>query len=225
MCGRRNPGQSAATLNLTGLVHRLEVERLAASKALVDNEEAQQRFDELLWPHLAVVLRTAQILCGGNVPEAEDLTQDTMLKAFRAIDRFEPGTDAKAWLLTILRHCRIDRLRSDATTPRQVSLEQLAQEPADRKSGDTTNADVVREDPQVVLEQFSDRQMIEALQHLPEEIRWTLLLVDVEEMDHADAARVLDVPVGTIKSRAHRGRGMLKQVLLPLAKEQRIVKG
>jgi RNA polymerase sigma-70 factor (ECF subfamily) len=65
--------------------------------------------------------------------------------------------------------------------------------------------------------------LIDALRQLPDEIRWTLLLVDVEGMDHADAARVLDVPVGTIKSRAHRGRTMLREALTPLAKELRMI--
>jgi RNA polymerase sigma-70 factor (ECF subfamily) len=65
--------------------------------------------------------------------------------------------------------------------------------------------------------------MIRALQRLPEEIRWTLLLVDVEGMDHADAAAVLGVPVGTVKSRAHRGRAMLREALLPMARDLRLI--
>jgi len=67
--------------------------------------------------------------------------------------------------------------------------------------------------------------MIDALQRLPEEIRWTLLLVDVEGVDQADAAELLDVPVGTIKSRAHRGRAMLRDRLAPLARERGLLKG
>jgi RNA polymerase sigma-70 factor (ECF subfamily) len=75
------------------------------------------------------------------------------------------------------------------------------------------------------LNEFSDAEVIKALQHLPEEIRWTLLLVTVEEMDQADAAGVLGVPVGTVKSRLHRGRMMLRQALLPLARDRRVVRG
>ncbi len=71
---------------------------------------------------------------------------------------------------------------------------------------------------------FTDAQVIEALWALPEEIRWTLLLVDVEQLDVREAAEVLEVPVGTIKSRSHRGRRMLRERLLPLAREMRIVK-
>jgi RNA polymerase sigma-70 factor (ECF subfamily) len=79
------------------------------------------------------------------------------------------------------------------------------------------------DDPHALLQRFSDRHMIQALQCLPEEIRWTLLLVDVEGIDHAEAAAILGVPVGTVKSRAHRGRRMLREALLPLAKELRLI--
>ena len=80
------------------------------------SDSANQRFHDLLWPHLAAVLRLAQILCG-DANEAEDLAQETMLKAFRSLNQFQPGTDAKKWITTILRNARIDRLhlRADET--------------------------------------------------------------------------------------------------------------
>jgi len=74
------------------------------------------------------------------------------------------------------------------------------------------------------LNAFSDADVIDGLQGIAEELRWTLLLVDVEGMDHRDAAEVLGVPVGTIKSRVHRARAMLRQVLLPLARQRRLVR-
>ena len=72
----------------------------------MDSEAARRRFYEVLWPVMPVVLRTAHILCGGRSADADDLAQETMLKAYRAIEQFRPGTDARAWLLTILRHAR-----------------------------------------------------------------------------------------------------------------------
>lgn len=190
----------------------------------MDSEQAQKRFYDLLWPHRSAVLRTALILCGGNAAEADDLAQETMLKGFRSIDQFEPGTNATAWLCKILRNVRIDRLRSSSGSHVGLSLEDLHEEPADRiATHSSADQQAVRNDPQVVLEQFSDRQVIEALQKLPEDIRWTIFLVDVEGMDHQEAAQVLDVPVGTIKSRTHRGRTMLRQALLSLAQQHRIL--
>ena len=190
----------------------------------MDSEQAHRRFYQWLWPQLGVVLRTAVILCGGDEAEAEDLAQETMLKAFRGIDRFTPGTDARAWLLAILRNAAVDRVRAATASAGEVSLEAMGVEPADESATVEANDAVSVEDPQSVLERFSDREVIRALGRLPEEIRWTLLLVDVEGMDQKDAAAVLGVPVGTIKSRAHRGRAMLREALRPMARRERIVR-
>ncbi len=172
----------------------------------MNDTEARERFERLIWPHLPSVLRTALILTH-NQAEAEDLAQETMLKAFRGIAGFRDGTDARAWLMTILRNTRIDRLRS-AGRFEAMSLDQVG----DIKDG-SDEPDGAWQEPQDILERLADQDLIEALQDLPEEIRWALLLVDVEGMGHQDAARLLDVPVGTIKSRAHRGRAMLRQAL------------
>jgi len=173
---------------------------------------------------MPVVLRTAHLLCGRGSADAEDLAQETMLKAYRSIDQFQPGTDARAWLLTILRHTRIDRLRAAHSTAGTVSLEDLAQDPPGRPDAAEMDRQAAADNPEAVLAEFSDAEMIHALARLPEEIRWTLMLVDVEGMDHSEAAEVLDVPVGSVKSRAHRGRMMLRDALLPLAKQARIVR-
>lgn len=170
-----------------------------------------------VWPYLPAILRAAQFLTR-NVAQAEDLAQETMLKAFRSIDRFKPGTDMKAWLMTILRNTRIDALRT-ARRPATLSLDDVddVAEPAAPPNQQAW------QHPEEVLQAFSDEQVISALKRLPEDIRWTLMLVDVEQLDHSEAAMVLDVPLGTIKSRAHRGRAMLRQLLDPLARELRLV--
>lgn len=181
--------------------------------------EATKRFYELVWPNRALVLRMAHILLSSEA-EAEDLAQETMIKAFRFIERFKDGTDIKAWLVTILRNARIDLIRSKQSSGGIVSLEQLDVEPAEHRTKGENDS---WEKPEDVLEAISDQQIIAALKQLPEEIRWTLLLVDVEAMDHADAARILDVPVGTVKSRTHRGRAMLRTALAPLARDFRLI--
>jgi RNA polymerase sigma-70 factor (ECF subfamily) len=185
--------------------------------------DAQSRFDALVWPHAAAVLRTARFLCH-DPAEADDVAQETLVKAFRALDTFRPGTDVKAWLMTILRNTRIDRMRSRGARGRDVSLDAMPFEPASDEGGPAgVDGHPAWDDPHALLQRFSDRHMIQALQCLPEEIRWTLLLVDVEGIDHAEAAAILGVPVGTVKSRAHRGRRMLREALLPLAKELRLI--
>ena len=182
--------------------------------------DATQRFYAEVWPHAAAVLRTAQYLTHDDA-DAQDLAQEVMLKAFHHLDQLREGSDAKAWLITILRRTRIDRIRASAAHSRDVSLQDLPAEPA---ADEVATTDDVWSDPEALLQEFSDRQVIDALKKLPEEIRWTLLLVDVEGIDQAEAAAILEVPVGTIKSRAHRGRAMLRDLLAPLARELRMIR-
>jgi RNA polymerase sigma-70 factor, ECF subfamily len=146
--------------------------------------------------------------------QANDLVQETMLKALRSFDAMERVNDVRAWLLTIQRRAFIDRYRADQSRDDGLSLDSLdADSLAEQPGGEPEETEVRWSDPQSLLERFEDAQIIEALRSLPMNIRWTLMLVDVEQLDHAQAAEVLGVPVGTVKSRAHRGRAMLRQTL------------
>ncbi|NOG53135.1 MAG: sigma-70 family RNA polymerase sigma factor [Planctomycetes bacterium] len=173
-----------------------------------------RRFRQLAWPMLPLVVRTAQCLTR-QADRAEDLAQETMIKAMRAIDTFQDGTDMKAWLLTILRRVHIDHLRSQRNRPAQVSLSRI--ELSDDSDDARGEFDEHWEHPEELMSRFQNEQVIEALHSLPDAIRWTLLLVDVEQLDVSSAAAVLEVPDGTIKSRAHRGRAMLRDRLYALA--------
>ena len=188
----------------------------------LEASDATDWFYKVVWPQRAVVLRAATIQ-SGNVADAEDLAQETLLKAFRAMQTYREESGIKAWLLTILRNTRIDRLRARAAA-NHLSLEELPGEPAVPDSAGKMEDDAVWDHPQELLNAFSDQNVIEAMNTLTEELRWTLLLVDVEGMDHSEAASVLDVPVGTIKSRVHRGRALLRQALLPVARERRLIR-
>ncbi len=173
-----------------------------------------ERFRRHCLPHLPALLRTAHCLVA-SIADAEDLVQDTMLKALEAIRMFKEGTDAKAWLMTILRRTFIDRLRARRRRPVTTThdsrlLDEITCLPQD-------SAAIWPCAPDALMERFSDRQIIAALQSLPQAIRWTLLLVDVEGLGQEETARVLQVPVGTVKSRAHRGRLMLRDSLLGTA--------
>jgi RNA polymerase sigma-70 factor (ECF subfamily) len=189
----------------------------------LEHADATERFYQWVWPHRATITRAAQIQTG-NAAEADDLAQETLLKAFRSIDRFVPGTNARSWLLAIMRNARIDSLRRSANAAGQVSLDGAVVEVAASTASPSRESDEAARDVEQLLSAFSDAQVIEALQQVSEELRWTLLLVDVEEMDHKEAAEILGVPVGTVKSRVHRGRAMLRETLLPLARDRRLVR-
>lgn len=170
------------------------------------------RFKRLAWPLMPVVVRTAQCLTR-NAEQADDLAQETMIKAMRAMESFQSGSNMKAWLLTILRRTHIDWLRVSQNRPLQLSLNEGGvdlEDPADVIAGEF---DDQWDEPEELMARFEDEEVVSALQDIPDDIRWTLLLVDVEQMEHAAAATTLDVAVGTIKSRTHRGRAMLRDRL------------
>ena len=182
----------------------------------MDRDRATEAFYESIWPHRADVLRFARFLTR-DVTLADDVAQEALLKAFKAVDALEQGANVRSWLLKIVRNTWLDRVRHEAHR-RESSLEQLAIEPAADEEVSTWNGQ--GEDLGQLLEAFSDAQVIEALLELPEEMRWTLLLVDVEGLSLAEAAEIMDVPEGTVKSRCHRGRSLLRSLLLPLARER-----
>lgn len=170
------------------------------------------RFKRLAWPLMPVVVRTAQCLTR-NAEQADDLAQETMIKAMRAIDSYQSGSNMKAWLLTILRRTHIDWLRVSRNRPLQLSLDEGGVDVEDERNLTAGQFDEHWEEPEDLMGRFEDEVVIEAMQEIPEDIRWTLLLVDVEQMEHAEAANTLDVAVGTVKSRTHRGRAMLRDRL------------
>jgi RNA polymerase sigma-70 factor (ECF subfamily) len=182
-------------------------------------EPSTERFYALVWPQLPLLVRVARALVR-NESDADDLVQETMLKAHRSLESFRAGTNIKAWLVAIVRN---DRLRAGRRERANVSLDSLDDAPESLAAVDA-GSERDWENPEEILEAFSDAEVIDALGKLPEEIRWTLLLVDVEGMDHRDAAGALQVPVGTIKSRTHRGRVMLREMLAPVARDRRLIR-
>ncbi len=137
-----------------------------------------------------------------RVPQdAEDLVQDTYLKAFRAAAQFEPGTNLKAWLFTILHNTFRNMRRHDGRSPIEVNSETVEQA-ADRAGEDRT--------PEQLLTRAAlDRELQAALDTLPEAFRQAVWLRDVEEFSYAEIAKIMDVPIGTVMSRISRGRRML----------------
>ncbi len=171
-------------------------------------DEASRRFYLYVWPLRATVLRTARFLMR-DVSAADDLAQESMLKAYRAIESLDTTSSAKGWLMAILRNTRIDMLRRASHEAGQIGLDELNGELPDHR------AVVTPQDFRLAasIEEIGDDELVTALKKLPDEIRMAVLLVDVEEFDYAEAASVMEIPVGTAKSRVFRGRAMLRESL------------
>lgn len=178
-----------------------------------------ERFKRLAWPLMPIVLRTAQCLTR-RTDQAEDLAQETMVKAMRAMDSYQNNTNVRAWLLTILRRSHIDRMRAQHARPTELPLDEAKTAWLADESEPAGYFDDQWDQPEALMNRFEDQVVIEAMRNLPEGLRWTLLLVDVERMEQTDAAAVLGVAVGTIKSRTHRGRAMLRDQLYQFAAQR-----
>ena len=153
-------------------------------------------FEAEAMPHLKRLYGTAYRMTR-NAADAEDLVQETFLRAYRAFDRYTPGTNIKAWLYTILYRARTDGLRRRRTAPETVEL---------------TDDGPAVPPPQDALASGGE-EIARALERLPESFRTAVLLRDIEELSYAEIAVVMDVPLGTVMSRIHRGRALLRAVL------------
>ena len=146
-----------------------------------------------------------------NRADAEDLVQDTMVRALRFQDRFEPGTNLRAWLYTILHNTWRNRIRDTAREATDVDSDRI-EELAATAGGPAATADgpaEVETPERVLLRATMDADLKDALDELPEAFRQAVWLRDVEEFSYAEIARMLDVPIGTVMSRISRGRRQL----------------
>jgi RNA polymerase sigma-70 factor (ECF subfamily) len=144
--------------------------------------------------------------------EAEDLMQETYARAFRSWQSYTPGTNLRAWLLRILTNLNIDRGRRAQRTPDQQPLEEGDYFLYNRIEAATGETEEER-----VLARLSQDNVAEALSAVPHDFRDVVVLVDIGDFSYADAAQILDIPIGTVMSRLHRGRRILKKELADVA--------
>ena len=159
-------------------------------------------FEEMVTSHLDPLYRTALRLTG-RPQDAEDLVQETYLRAWRSLHTYRPGTNPKAWLFRILHNAHIDRYRASTRTVQTVD-EMEGQDPAF----------VVHETPEsVVLSGVMDAEIRQALMALPEVFRSCLILADLEGFSYQEIADILGIPRGTVMSRLFRGRRAMRRAL------------
>jgi RNA polymerase sigma-70 factor, ECF subfamily len=195
-----------------GTVDRVDVEPEEAQRLATEARD-RVRFEEDALALSDQVYRVARHLARDD---ADELMQETYARAFRSWRSFQPGTNMRAWLLRILTNINIDRGRRQQRAPQTQPLEANDYFLYDRLA---ENGDGVSDEDRVV-ERLSQDDIVAALSAVPHDFRDVLVLVDLGDFSYADAAQILDIPVGTVMSRLHRGRRILKRELAESALEE-----
>ena len=173
----------------------------------------QAVFSDLAMEYMPA-LYTAALRMTRNPADAEDLVQETYLKAYRAFASFELGTNLKAWLYRILTNTYINPYRAKKRRPEIADVEDIEDLYLYRRlSGDQATG-LGRSAEEEALERFTDTDVKEAIESLPDTFRMAVLLADVEGFSYKEIAEITDVPIGTVMSRIHRGRKALQKALV-----------
>jgi RNA polymerase sigma-70 factor, ECF subfamily len=158
-----------------------------------------------------------------NPADAEDLVQETYLRAYRGFGGFEEGTNLKAWLYRILTNTYINTYRAKKRRPEESDLDDVEDLYLYRRLGSFQLASLGRSAEEDLLETYTDDEVKSAIESLPEQFRMAVLLADVEGFSYKEIAEILDIPIGTVMSRLHRGRKGLQKKLWEFAVERGLV--
>lgn len=196
------------------------VEEPAVEEQPAQAQPRSEDFEKLILEHVDMLYAVALRLTR-NSADAEDLTQNTLVKALRFHDKFKQGTYIKAWLLTILRNTFINEYRRKTRRPAFVEL--TGAEPAPTPAIDPTfQVEVKRGDSPDMLE-LLDEEVRDAIQSLPDDFRLAVIMADLQDKSYKEIADVMNCPLGTVMSRLYRGRKLLRDKLEEYARERRLV--
>ena len=168
-------------------------------------------------------LYSAALRMTRNPADAEDLVQETYLKAYRGFGSFEQGTNLKAWLYRILTNTFINRYRAAKRRPDETDLDDVEDFYLYRRLGGLEEARAGRSAEDELMDMFSEAEVKAAVDALPEQFRMAVLLADVEGFSYKEIASILDIPIGTVMSRLHRGRKNLQKALYEFATTQGLI--
>ena len=155
--------------------------------------------------------------------DAEDLVQETYLRAYRGFGGFEQGTNLKAWLYRILTNTYINQYRKKQRRPDETDLDDVEDLYLYRRLGGLAGATAGRSAEDELFDQVTDSTIKDALEALPDQFRVAVLLADVEGFSYKEIAEILDIPIGTVMSRLHRGRKGLQKQLYEFGRERNLI--
>ncbi len=179
-----------------------------------DKKRYEKIFEEEFLPQADALLTFAYHLTY-NEEDANDLLQETYLKAYRFIDKYHEGTNAKAWLFKILKNAFINQYRRKSKQPTQVDYEEVS---SYQDGEDDTNLAGYADLREEMFQGMMGDEVTNAINALPVDFRVVILLCDVEDFTYEEISKILDIPIGTVRSRLHRARNMLKEKLKEYAK-------
>lgn len=190
---------------------------VSVEEKIIPEAKSKEIFEKEFMPHMDAMYNFALKLTTDE-DDAQDLVQDTCVKAFRFIGSFEPGTYAKAWLFRILKNNFINDYRKKSRGPSKVEFEWVEQSISgeDEFAEPAYFADLQAE---TVQDMMGD-EITAAIQSLPVDFRMIIILCDLEEFSYEEMAKILHIPIGTVRSRLHRARALLKEKLADYAKKK-----
>jgi RNA polymerase sigma-70 factor, ECF subfamily len=181
----------------------------------IPSRALHKEFEREALPHMDILFNYA-LRMTGNRDDAEDLLQETFLKAFRFWDKYEKGTNIRAWLFRIMKNTYINMYRKAVKEPDTVDYEDI-QNFYDSIREESTDSNDLQEK---IFGQLLDDDVAKALESLPEEFRTVVILCDIEGLTYEEIAEFVECPVGTVRSRLHRGRKLLYNILFEYAKKR-----
>lgn len=184
----------------------------------------QAKFAELAMP-LMDSLYGGALRMTRNPADADDLVQETYLRAYRGFGGFTEGTNLKAWMYRILTNTYINMYRAKQRRPQESELDEVEDLYLYRRLGGLETATLSRSAEDELMDTFSEHEVKAAIEDLSENFRMAVLLADVEGFSYKEIAEILDIPIGTVMSRLHRGRKALQKALWEFAVERRLVDG